>query len=103
MKHSILLFVISLLTTPVLAMEQNELTITATGAQAPSGGYFRIAENLLVNCKYNVIYFDISSDFGKAAYSTLLAAKASGKKLSRISYTQDPGSERCNLDLLESH
>lgn len=74
MKNQALSFIIHLLTAPILAMRQNKLTITTTGAKAPFGGYFRITQNLLANCKHN-----ISSDFGKAPYSTRLAEKASGK------------------------
>jgi len=63
--------------------------------------YFSVSNGLTLNCLYQIIYFSNESGFGKGAYSTLLTAKAQNKPLNRISYSQDPSSNICTLDMVE--
>lgn len=41
----------------------------------------------LPECKWGLMYVDLSKDSGKAAFSMLLAAKAAGQEIVRIDYT----------------
>jgi hypothetical protein len=56
-----------------------------------------VAEGFSLNC--GLVYINITNDFGKAAYSNVLAAKTSGKKLSRIDFEQTNGT--CYVSLVE--
>ncbi len=68
---------------------------------ASLSGNFKPVEKLTTNCLYNVLYFDATSDIGKAIYSTLLMAKAGRKKLSRIDYFQAQNGQICTLTYVE--
>lgn len=63
--------------------------------------YFSVVETLGLACQYNVIYFNSDTTFGKSAWNVLLAAKFTGRALSRIDYTQDPTTHICTLTLVE--
>lgn len=67
-----------------------------------NSGYFSVKDTLSLSCKFDVVYVDLTNDFGKAAYASLLAAQTSGKKLSRLDYSQTVPGEMCMLTLLES-
>ncbi len=56
-------------------------------------------ETLQTSCKWNVIYFDITTEVGKSAYSLALSAKISGTPLSRLSY--EKSGEYCFLTFIE--
>lgn len=47
-------------------------------------------------CLYGIMYLDLGKDSGKAQFSMLLSAKASGQKIVRIDYSVD-GIGKCNL------
>ncbi len=64
-------------------------------------GNFKPANKLSSDCPYGMIYFDATSDIGKAMYSTLLMAKAGNKKLSRIDYFQPGEGLFCTLSYVE--
>lgn len=84
----------------VSAFEDYNKTVTTVGAQMQFTAYFRVAEGFSQNFKFGVMYFRTDTDFGKAAYSNVLAARTSGTKLARISYTQDVDGA-CNMNLIE--
>ena len=64
--------------------------------------YFSVNEALSSNCAFGIIYFDLAADWGKAAYATLLTARAAGNLLSRIDYNQPGGAgTACYLSLVE--
>ncbi len=64
-------------------------------------GSFRTAEKLAIDCPYETIYFDVSSNSGKAMYSTILMAKAGKYKLSRIDYFLTADGRYCSLNYVE--
>lgn len=79
-------------------------TVGQLGVQGitPAQAYFTVKEGLTLTCQYGDIYVDLTTDFGRAAYAELLAARTQGRILSRIDYTQSggPGSQ-CTLLLVE--
>lgn len=85
------------------AQSQYGVTIGALGIQQMNA-YFAITPALTLGCNYNNIYIDVGGDangyWGRTQFSELLAAKVSGKQLSRIDYHQD-SSGMCWLDLVE--
>jgi hypothetical protein len=99
---ALIAFFISSVTITAIAQSQStdeyQKTVRQLGAQAD---YFYVSFNepFTLNCAYGVAY--ISSD-RKGLYVQLLAAKLSGKRISRIVYSQSngPGSS-CNVDLIE--
>lgn len=79
--------------------QDNNKTVKRLGVSGNTA-HLDFKEGMKLTCKWGVIYFDISSDFGKTAYSTILAAKSSGNVLSRVDYIQGED-ERCSLSLVE--
>ena len=96
---------IALLSASAIAQTtDNNKTINQLGLQSssPALAYFGAVEGLTLNCEYGLIYTDITTTFGQAAYASLLAAKISGRMLSTIRYTQPGGSgTACTLILVE--
>lgn len=87
-----------------LATTEYTKTINQLGVQSatPTVAYFSVLEGLTLSCQFGNIYLDITTDFGRAAYAELLAAKAEGRMLSRLDYTQPGGAgTQCNLSLVE--
>ena len=106
MKRMFLL-ILTIAWSSAFATTEYAKTIKQLGVQnAPSAivAYFSVAEGLTLDCQFGNIYVDITTDFGKAAYEELLAAKSNSRTLSRIDYTQSggPGTE-CILSLVEIH
>lgn len=95
------------LSTFILARQANAVddyarkTITTIGIVESGDGYFRIAEDWAIDCSrvQGVMNYKLNTDFGKMVHSTLLAAKLSGKGISRIVYSND--GSKCNVALLE--
>ena len=89
---------------PAMAVAQSNYyteynkTVTFVGVQG-NGGYVSFTVAPTANCNYNNIYFDITTDAGKAYLSILLTARAEGKPLGRIDYTISSG--MCNLSLAQ--
>ena len=82
------------------ALTQQNLSIDKLGVQGNSV-YFSVSLSLLTDCQWGNIYFSNESDFGKAAYANILAAKSANKKLSRIDYSQTVAGGKCTLGLVE--
>jgi len=61
-------------------------TVAKLAVEANDKGYLRVEEPLNVACKYNVIYFHLNTESGKAQYSMLLAAKMSNTYISTLAY-----------------
>jgi hypothetical protein len=88
--------------TPLLAQTANFIeynkTVAALGAEG-TGFYVRFAEATGQNCLYGVLY--VASD-RKGIYTQLLAAKLTGRTLSRVDYSQPGGNgTRCNVEIVE--
>lgn len=86
------------------SVTQNDLTINQLGVQDGGGSvaYFSVNQPLTLDCQWSDIYIDLTTDVGKAEYAELLAAKLSGKSLSRVDYEQSGGAgTECILDLVE--
>jgi hypothetical protein len=61
--------------------------------------YMYFVEPLTQNCQNGIIYVPSER---KALYATALSAKLSGRKLSRVDYSQPAGTGTfCNLELIE--
>lgn len=78
-------------------VEHNK-SVSSLGVQG-NNAYMAIENGYARDCSYNNIYFDITTDFGKVAYSTILAAKARGVELFRIDYEYSGSS--CSLKIVE--
>ena len=89
-----------LLSTHAYSYTQNNALVGVLGVQG-SSIYFKINSPFLTDCRWGNIYFSNNTDFGKAAYANILAAKSSGKKLSRLDYEQVSSGEVCTLTLVE--
>lgn len=63
-------------------------TINTLGIQDGMAYFFSLKEGLSTNCLYGVVYAPSNNDFGKGAFSLLLLAKSSERKIS-IEYNQD--------------
>ena len=85
MKRFIIFYL--LIANPAYALTQQNLSVDKLGVQG-SAIYFSVSSSLVTDCQWGNIYFSNESDFGKAAYANLLAAKSANKKLSRIDYSQ---------------
>ena len=105
MKPYLPLLGLAMLSSGVIAQTtDSNKTISTLGLQSssPALAYFSAVEGFTLNCEYGLIYTDITTTFGQAAYANLLAAKISGRMLSRITYTQSGGSgTACTLTLIE--
>ena len=105
MKLYLPLLGLALLSSGVIAQTtDSSKTINQLGLQnsSPAVAYFGAVEGFTLNCEFGVIYTDITTSFGQAAYANLLAAKISGRMLSRITYTQSGGpGTMCSLILVE--
>ena len=77
---------------PAFAVTQSNMTINMLGVNTATSGkaYVGFVEPLSITCSYDLVYISLSTDGGKAAYATLLSAKMSDKKISRIDYAIDP-------------
>jgi hypothetical protein len=105
MKLQLVLLGFALLSASVNAQTtDSSKTINQLGLQSssPALAYFGAVEGFTLNCEFGLIYTDITTTFGQAAYANLLAAKIAGRMLSRITYTQPGGSGTvCTLTLVE--
>lgn len=79
---------------------ENYRSITKLAAEASQRGYFRVEEQLNVSCKYNVIYFDLNTDVGKAQLSLLMTAKIAGKEITTLAYNV-AADTTCTLSTVE--
>jgi len=100
MKLKINLLIACLVPCVAIAAEDANRTVDRVGVQG-NNAYFTAKEGFSQNCQWASIYLDISTSFGKAAYSNILAAKTSGKKLSRVAYDQATSGGSCTLSLVE--
>lgn len=73
-------------------------TVAKVGAEG-NFYYATFAESVGQNCQYGVLF--IASD-RKGLYTQLLAAKLSGKRISRLDYSQPDGNGKdCKIELVE--
>jgi len=80
------------------SVDEYQKTIRQLGAQAD---YFYVSFNepFTFNCAYGVAYISANR---KGLYAQLLAAKLSGKRISRLNYSQPNGpGTTCNVELVE--
>ena len=81
-------------------IEDDNRTVDHLGVQV-TNAYFSVVEGFSVNCQYGNVYFAITSDGGKVSYANILAAKLSGRKLTRLQYSQPSSGGLCTLSLVE--
>ena len=91
MKHNrFALALLGLLSSSSLAAPAVDTLKTPTNIAAETGrAYIRVAEPLSIQCAYNVVYIDTSGSTGKSKLAVLLSARAMGRRLSVLAYTQD--------------
>lgn len=92
-------FILILIAQPAQAIQQFGLTVANVGVQ-PDQMYVRFTSPLTDNCIAGVLYLTVTTDYGKAAYSLLLTARASNKVVSRVDYTRGADGV-CRIDLVE--
>lgn len=63
--------------------------------------YFSLKEGLSTNCRYGIVYIDITNDSGRLAYANILSSKATSSKLSWVGYTQTISGGQCVLTTAE--
>ena len=100
MRIIALLFLLLAFSSTAFAQRDHNKTVKKLGVQS-SVAYFSFNAGMTLNCLHGLIYFDITTDFGQAAYSTLLSAKMTGRELSRIDYTQPAEGDKCTASLVE--
>ena len=106
LQATLCLSLIAFYCAPAAAVTETDKLVDRLGVQGVQGGataYFSVKEALSTTCKFDIVYFNLGDEFGKAAYASLLAAQTAGKKLSRIEYSQSAPGEACTLSLVESH
>lgn len=80
------------------SVNEYQKTVRQLGAQTD---YFYVSFNepFTLNCAYGVAYI---ASVNKGLYAQLLAAKMSGKRISRLVYSQSGGTTgSCNVELVE--
>ena len=86
-KKTILLVAILLSSALSVADQvQRTFTVKQIFSEGEHGAGFYPNE-ALPECKWALMYIDLSKESGKAIFSMLLAAKASGQKIVRIDYS----------------
>ncbi|MGN6525619.1 MAG: hypothetical protein ACTHL8_04470 [Burkholderiaceae bacterium] len=70
------------------------------GAQAPSSGYFYVAEGWSQPCANGIMYIDLTTAAGKSMWAAVLAAKSLGKTIHWVNYTVGSGNI-CTASLIE--
>jgi len=101
-KKTIVLFM--LLISPIMVTASTthlDANITMLGVHG-TNAYFKVNETLAQSCLYSTVYVTLTSDYGRAAYSLLLAAKTKGTALYRFIYTYNTTTQICTLDLVET-
>lgn len=83
---------------PACATTQSNMALVHLGAQG-NLAYVNFTTILTDTCSWGNLYMDLATDAGRAAYSMLLTARASGKALSRVDYHSSAGT--CFVDLVE--
>jgi hypothetical protein len=98
------LFAAALISVAGTAHAATEISKTIDGLgvrKEGSLGYFSTLEpGGAANCMSSLIHVDVSTDFGKAAFSYLLAGRIAGKKLKRFEY-RSASDNICYLESLE--
>lgn len=78
-----------------------QLGVELGAGGAPDNAYFSVNGGFSASCPYGVVYIDMTTEFGRAAYAQLLAAKNTGQELSRIDYSPGGSLGLCWLSLIE--
>jgi hypothetical protein len=81
-------------------VDVNNRVVGILGVHAPSFGYVGIEGGIDPKCSPGLLYFDITTPFGKAMQTTLLTAKAMGRNV-RVGYTPGTTAGTCFLELVE--
>lgn len=79
-------------------------TIVSFGVEATSA-YFDLPELSAAasvrNCQWGLYYVDTTSAGGRVIYASLALARATGKKITRIAWTQSASGAQCFVSLLQ--
>jgi len=105
MKTSLVISILTSVSTSAFATTDWIRTVVRLGTQLVNGtaswAYFNVKEGFSLTCPGGFAYLDIATDFGKAAFANLLAARSSGRQLSRIDYSQASTGANCVVSIVE--
>lgn len=96
MKRIVIALLLSIMmsSSVAFAAQVEESGITKTIGTVGAHGniaYFNFVEGFKTNTLYSVVYIDLSTDWGKAAFQIVMDAKKNGIKIGRIIYNTDVG------------
>jgi hypothetical protein len=104
MKTRFLALLLVLVSPSALAVEDLNRTVDRLGTQAGGASghvaYISALEGWSGSCAFGVVYLDLNTVWGRAAYASALAAKLAGKRLSRVTYDVGSGFT-CTATLIE--
>ena len=88
--------------TSAASFSVTDKTVDKLGVQSTQF-YFSVKEGLGPGstCSYSVIIMDVANTYAKSSYANVLAAKTTGRKLTRIDFSQVSPGAACTLDLVE--
>jgi propanediol dehydratase small subunit len=86
---------------PAFADTETNKTIDRIGVSG-NLAYFTTIEGLAVPCASAAMQIDLGTPAGRALYATVLTAKATNRKLSRIDFSVDAGTGACIVTLAET-
>ncbi|EQB11670.1 hypothetical protein [Sphingobium lactosutens] len=89
-----------LMSSPALAVIDSNRTISRVGVQGSnSTAYVQFTVAPSAGCNYDTLYISLTTDAGRAIYSLLLTADASGNIINRVDYLISNGT--CTINLIE--
>jgi hypothetical protein len=86
---------------PAFADTETNKTIDRIGVSG-NLAYFTTVEGFAAPCASAAMQIDLGTPAGRALYATVLTAKATNRKLSRIDFSVDAGSGACIVTLAET-
>ena len=100
MRKLSILALVAMMSTKVFAVTEFNKTLTRIGNQTGNLAYLYVSPAPGQNCKFDVLYLNISTTFGKTSYATMLAAKIENRPISRVDYKKQ-ADKRCFISLIE--
>lgn len=89
------LMAVMMISSMAVAAQVEEANITKTigtvGAHGNNIAYFNFVEGFKATTLFSVVYIDLTTEWGKAAFQIVMEAKKSGKKIGRVIYNTDSG------------
>jgi predicted ribosomally synthesized peptide with SipW-like signal peptide len=99
-RYAIFLLTGLISSAPALAELETDKTIDRVGVSG-TVAYFTATEGFSVPCTSGAMQVDLGTPAGRALYATVLTAKATNRKLSRIEFSVDLATGACIVTLAE--